>query len=155
MIHLQLKPDNLHTPCVSVTFDKYLHNLRCVDQMIKCLRKNSGIGLAANQVGMNKRLFVMLINHELYVCFNPEIIEFSADTVKFTEGCLSFPNDRCEITRPKKILARYQNARGQYDHKELDNLVARCYQHELDHLNGITMHERIKQYDQSQLLMEP
>lgn len=111
-------------------------------QMLEFMIEENGIGLAAPQVGINKRIFVMKIGLRSYVCCNPEIIACSTDYANFSEGCLSFPGQTCIISRPSKINVRYYSADGTAIEEELDGLAARCFQHELDHLDGVTIFDR-------------
>lgn len=141
-MNLKLTPEVLYRVCQPCSFKNPTENLRLIHHLLTLMRHERGIGLAANQAGLDRRLFVMLINDELYSCFNPEIISSSQDLVEYNEGCLSFPGERIMITRPKTIQVAYYNAHGKHQQAELTGLVARCFQHELDHLNGITMHER-------------
>ena len=113
--------------------------------MIELMRAENGIGLAAPQIGISRRVFVMEIGDRRWACFNPEIIGHSQNVVDFNEGCLSFKGDSCIIKRPESITVRYQNHRGEWQQETLDGLVARCFQHELDHLDGITMWDRYKE----------
>lgn len=133
----------LKNTCEQATFTDPKANLRLAQDLFKCMIRELGIGLAANQIGMDKRVFVMSVNNKAYHCFNPEIIEFGVELLEYNEGCLSFPNQRCEIIRPDKILVKYYNAYGVETIEWLDGLASRCFQHELDHLNGITMFDRI------------
>ena len=110
--------------------------------MCEFMVKNFGIGLAANQIGMTKDVFVMgSYNIEgfpkPFAVFNPRIISVSDETELFKEGCLSFPGLWLNIKRPKKIQVQYQNSRGDLIDAEMDGLIARCFQHEYDHLKGI------------------
>lgn len=110
--------------------------------MCEFMVKNFGIGLAANQIGMTKDVFVMgSYNIEgfpkPFAVFNPQIISVSEETELFKEGCLSFPGLWLNIKRPKKIQVRYQNSRGDLIDAEMDGLISRCFQHEYDHLKGI------------------
>jgi len=129
-------------------FEDFAHPARnsfLANQMFSFMRKNNGIGLAAPQVGMSKRLFVMEVDAVQRACFNPEITASSADLTEYTEGCLSFPKDECIIKRPSAVSVRYQNVQGIWIQEQLDGQAARCFQHELDHLDGITMHDRAKE----------
>lgn len=99
------------------------------------MRHYKGIGLAANQVGWNYRVFVMEGD---IACFNPKIIKASELTNHDREGCLSFPGLWLRVHRPERIWVEYQNAEGQLQQQEFAGMTARCFQHELDHLNGIT-----------------
>ncbi len=109
--------------------------------MIETMRLNEGIGLAANQVNVLKRLFVIdwnLIDEALeakaYV--NPEILSREGSEIA-EEGCLSIPNVRADVPRAYKIRVRYQTLEGKTVEEELEDLPARVFQHELDHLNGV------------------
>ena len=133
----------LKTVCSAVDFKNPKKNLKVAHDLIRLMIKERGMGLAANQCGIDLRVFVMKIGDEFFHCFNPEIITSSQDLIGMTEGCLSFPGERCEIVRPFSIWTRFANARGQYQEREFRGLAARCFQHELDHLNGITMHTRL------------
>jgi peptide deformylase len=133
----------LKNVCEVVDFSKPKINLKIAQELFKLMIKENGIGLAANQAGINTRVFVMSVNNKAYHCFNPTIVENRSELVTYNEGCLSFPNERCEIVRPDKILVKYYNAFGVETIEWLDGLASRCFQHELDHLNGLTMHDRI------------
>lgn len=104
-----------------------------------------GIGLAATQVGERRRVFVMEIDGVTKVCFNPEITAASGNWVDYNEGCLSFKGESCILKRPEAVTTRYQDWQGQVTQEELTGIWARCFQHEMDHLNGITMWDRYKE----------
>jgi peptide deformylase len=114
------------------------------------MQKEGGIGLASNQCGERVRMFIMLIDGKFWECFNPEITECSTDLTEFNEGCLSFKGDSCIIKRPSTINVKYYDAHGKEHVELLEGLPARCFQHELDHLNGITMHDRYKEQNAEQ-----
>ena len=120
-------------------------NKDLVNRMRILMHANGGIGLAANQCGERVRMFIMLIDGEFWECFNPEIIEHSTDLTEFNEGCLSFKGEYVIIKRPSTIDVRYYDSKGNENVEQLEGLPARCFQHELDHLNGITMHDRYKE----------
>jgi len=104
-----------------------------------------GIGLAAPQIGVSRRVFVMAIQGWQRACFNPVIMMTSVKSTDFDEGCLSFPGEHCIIKRPEWVDVRYQDHRGHWHAERFSGLLARCFQHELDHLDGITMWERHKE----------
>jgi len=139
---LVLDKSILNKVCLPVNFSRPRDNLRLAQQLYQTMRQESGIGLAANQVGIDARLFVMFVDRRVYHCFNPEIITASEQCSTQNEGCLSFPKEFISIARPERILVKYQDAYGNQNECWLLGLAARCFQHELDHLNGITMHER-------------
>lgn len=142
-----MKIDNryLRQRVPEVLFDKPIANQQLSLLLTQFMTRAQAVGLAANQVGYNKRVFVMNINGRHYSCFNPEILESSSDDVLLNEGCLSFPKDRLDIARPDWIVVKYYDHLGNETQEKLDGLASRCFQHELDHLNGITMHQRRKE----------
>jgi len=105
--------------------------------MIETMHEFQGVGLAAPQVGLSLRLFVMLINGVAQPCFNPEVISISTETEKGVEGCLSFPHLWLAVKRPLFVEARFTNLAGNLVNEKFDNMEARCYLHETDHLNGV------------------
>ena len=111
------------------------------NNMFETMKNYGGIGLSANQVGKPYRLFVMgdnlLINKgRKWVCINPEITDMSKETIRYKEGCLTFPFLFLDIERPQKIKVKYQNEQLETVEEEFDGIVSRCYQHELDHMYG-------------------
>ena len=140
---MQLDKTVLYQSCQAVDFSKSLANLRLAQRMIQTMVREHGIGLAANQVGVNLRLFVMYVDGEFFHCFDPSIVEHSEEQETSKEGCLSFPGEICQVPRWTTIRARFANASGHYQEREFRGLASRCFQHELDHLLGITMHSRV------------
>lgn len=134
----------LSTQSLPADFTRPMDNLRLAQNLFQLMLKENGIGLAANQAGINIRLFVMYVDKEAFHCFNPEILEFGTVSVVAKEGCLSFPGEFCQIDRPDYIKVKFSNARGIYQERDFTGLASRCFQHELDHLNGVTMYDRIK-----------
>ena len=106
--------------------------------MIKIMIENHGIGLAANQVGIDGRIFVMKPNNDFLVVINPVILDQSNDEVLMTEGCLSFDNQEYSIYRPTWIKVGFYNKYAQWGEYKFQNIEARCFLHENDHLSGIT-----------------
>ena len=139
---MKLDKSQLKNICKPVAFANPKKNLQLAHELLRLMKKENGIGLAANQCGYDQRLFVMLVDETYYHCFNPEILEFSEEQEPFEEGCLSFPGEFCLITRPSKIRVRYYSAHGVETVEWLEGLTSRCFQHELDHLNGLTMYDR-------------
>jgi len=114
--------------------------------MIELMLANDGIGLAANQVGIKVRVFVMgyIGNPEAaQAFFNPMVVATVDDVEELEEGCLSFPGIYVNIKRPKKILARWQNSKGDWQESEFDGYNCKCFLHELDHLEGIVFQDRV------------
>lgn len=124
---------------------KILKFINDLQETLKKATEPEGLGLAANQVGVDARIFLVnLKNKGIHVFINPEIIKFSDEEITMTEGCLSIPKLYSEIKRPKKVKVKYQTIRVQNGKEELeekteefDELDARVIQHEQDHLNGI------------------
>jgi peptide deformylase len=117
-------------------------------KMIKFMLMNNGIGLAANQIGLTKRVFVIGSNNMLdfpkpFAVFNPRIIESSKETSVDKEGCLSYPGLWLTVKRPKMIRTEYQDSSGNTVIADIDGYVARCFQHELDHLNGVCFIDKV------------
>ena len=114
--------------------------------MLEVMFQHDGIGLAANQVGINTRVFAM--GHKdnpdaAQAFFNPVIVANTEDIADMEEGCLSFPGIYVNIKRPTKIKARWQNSRGEFEEGEFDGYNCKCFLHEYDHLEGITFQDRV------------
>ena len=110
--------------------------------MVECMEKNNGIGLAAPQVGILKRIIVVTINEQPKVMVNPEIVFTSKETCVMNEGCLSFPEQFYDIERPEKVTVKYRNLSGHPILETYAGLTARCIYHEIDHLDGVVFLER-------------
>ena len=115
---------------------------------IKLMLDEQGMGLAANQVGITKRFFAM--GHEAFdtfkkhvIIWNPKVINFSEDKAIDTEGCLSFKGVWLKVERPKTVEVQYETREGQTRFAKLDGMESKCFQHELDHLDGITFNKRV------------
>ena len=120
-------------------FDKNLVNLS--KDLIDTMYDADGVGLAAPQIDINKRIFVMDCSSEneekdCRVVINPEIEHASEELGSYKEGCLSIPGITEEISRPKVIKVLYQDVNGVLQRDTYDDLWSICFQHELDHLNG-------------------
>jgi peptide deformylase len=107
-----------------------------VKAMSKLMVLHNGIGLAAPQCGIAKRIFVMGNSDHLVACINPEIIS-GTETIRDLEGCLSFPDLWMYVERYKDISVEYYNVAGEKVQQEFIGLMARVFQHELQHLDGI------------------
>ena len=106
--------------------------------MVPAMYEAEGIGLAAPQVGIQKRLFVYDIGEGPQTLINPEIIDSDGEWV-FEEGCLSVPGMSFEIVRPKQVHLVGRDLEGNEISIEADELLARLFQHELDHLEGVLL----------------
>jgi peptide deformylase len=115
--------------------------------MIETLYSAPGIGLAANQIGLNIRLATMDLSvgedpSQLIVICNPEIVESEGEQ-KAEEGCLSLPEFSDTVVRPRRLIVRGMNLHGEELRFEATNLLARCFSHEIDHLNGLLFIDRL------------
>ena len=132
------KEPALHKVCKPVTdFDAKLHKL--LDDMTETLIESGGVGLAAPQVGILRRVFLVDVGmeeNEIVEFINPEIIETDGEQVG-PEGCLSVPGKYGLVKRPYYAKVRAQDRDGEWFEAEGEELIARCFCHELDHLDGI------------------
>lgn len=114
-----------------------------INQMFDIMDSHDGVGLAAPQVGILQRFFVLRSDDDIKRVFiNPQIIQTSAETTPYEEGCLSIPKLYEEIIRPKKVTVQALNENGKPFILEADGLLARIIQHENDHLDGILYIDR-------------
>ena len=107
---------------------------------------HNGVGLSANQIGIEERVFVMMIDiesQETITCFNPRIIKESKDEVVMEEGCLSFPDKFLEVSRPSSVIVKYEDENREMIKEKLEGFSARVFQHEYDHMEGIDFTQRI------------
>ncbi len=114
---------------------------RLIDDMIETMHKAPGVGLAAIQVGVPRRLLVCDVAEEgqppaPMAVINPEIVALGAQTREYEEGCLSIPDVRIEIERPATLTVRYTDRQGVRQETQADGLLATVLQHEIDHLDG-------------------
>lgn len=118
--------------------------LTILDDMVDTMYDRDGVGLAAPQIGILKRLVVIDVDDEnLYKMINPKIIKSSGEAID-EEGCLSVPDRRGEVVRPTKVTVEYTDENGKLKVLEGEGLLARCICHELDHLDGILFIDKIK-----------
>lgn len=123
---------------------------RLADDMLETMYDAPGVGLAAPQVGVMKRLFVLDIADRKrgeparpMALVNPEVVWASGDALPLEEGCLSLPGQFADVARPSAVRLRYLDLEGQARELDADGLLARCVQHELDHLDGVLFVDRI------------
>jgi peptide deformylase len=120
------------TPVTTVTDELR----RLVDDMFATMYHARGIGLAAPQVGRAERLAVVDVNDNPLVLINPEVVSGSSARAKGEEGCLSIPDIYADVERPKSVVVRALDLDGKPFEVEATDLLARCLQHEIDHLDG-------------------
>lgn len=114
---------------------------KLVKDMFETMKKNDGIGLAAVQIGVLKRIIVIEIEKEgvKTELINPKILSYSSSKSSMEEGCLSVPNGYYNVERPTEIVVEFTNLKNEVQKIEASGIFARCIQHEIDHLNGITI----------------
>lgn len=113
-----------------------------VQDMIETMQKRDGVGLAAPQVGLSKRLIVASDMKEMHVLVNPEVVAFSERTEEDSEGCLSIPGIQGNIIRPAKVVVKGLKPDGEQVEISARGLMSRVLQHEIDHLNGVLFIDR-------------
>ena len=136
LLHAQVKK-------CSYNLDRHFLKKTLIDNM----HHHNGVGLSANQIGINERAFVMirdLENSEVIVCFNPRIIKSYSEEVEMQEGCLSYPDLFLKISRPNSIVVKYEDEDKKTHKLKLVGLAARVFQHEFDHMEGIDFTQRVK-----------
>ncbi|HLI16093.1 MAG TPA: peptide deformylase [Acidimicrobiales bacterium] len=116
--------------------------VRLVEDMIETMHAAPGVGLAAPQVGVQRRLFVYDVGSGPAAVINPEIVEARGEWT-YEEGCLSIPGLSWPVVRPKEVHLRGVGLDGEPLDIEADELLARCFQHEVDHLDGVLVVERL------------
>lgn len=134
----------LHKVCRPVEkFDWRLHKL--LDDMKETLADAEGVGLAAPQVGILRRVVVVDVGDEMLELVNPELVETSGEQVG-CEGCLSVPGKYGIVKRPNFAKVKAQDRNGEWFEAEGEELIARCFCHELDHLDGIIYTEVMERF---------
>lgn len=111
--------------------------------MSKFMTDNGGVGLAAPQLGIKKRIFIMGNFTKLVACINPKIVSLSEERKNDIEGCLSFPDLFMKVKRPAGCTVQYNTVSGELVERELTGLESRVFLHEYDHLIGITFDQRV------------
>ena len=128
--------------------------VRLVNDMFTTLQESGlGIALAAPQIGVQKQIFVWDLDGEPDAIINPEIVESDGEWM-YDEGCLSIPGLYVEMLRPKTVLMRGVDLNGEIVEREADELEARMYQHEFDHLHGVLMFDRMQSDQRKEALAE-
>jgi peptide deformylase len=142
-----VKEDNpiLKKVCQEVDFQTTTKDERqeLVDRMVATMSAHNGIGLAAPQIGESKRVFIIIENNVPICCFNPQIVHTIGDNVVDYEGCLSFPKLWLKVARTESVVGKYQDIDGNEVERQFDGLTARCFLHELDHVNGVVFVDRV------------
>jgi len=127
---------------------------RLVDDMFETLyNSDSGLALAAPQIGVQKQIVVWDIDDQAMTLINPEIVESDGEWV-YSEGCLSIPELYVDILRPNHVLVRGYDLDGNQIEIEADELMGRMFQHEIDHLNGVLMFDRMSPEQRKEAMAE-
>ena len=121
------------------------------DAMFESMNKYGGIGLSANQVGLPFNMFVIGGHPSIekglkMTCFNPMIVSASDETVRMKEGCLTFPFIFLDIERPRKVVIKYTDNKGDLQEAHLDGMMSRIFQHEYDHMLGRNFTEKVSKF---------
>lgn len=133
MLRMKLDPFDFNNPPVDP--------FELSNNLIETMVHNKGLGLSANQCGLPYRVFVMW-SSPTKICFNPRLVDQTSEEVLLDEGCLSYPNLLVKIKRSKVIKVRYQDEMGKVQNEKFIGMTARCFLHELDHMDGIVYTSR-------------
>ena len=145
---VQIGDERLRKPCEEIRkFDSELWTL--LDDMKETVRKENGAGLAAPQIGINKRVVVIDLEEGYFEMINPKILAVKGEQTG-TEGCLSVKGKYGVVTRPEKVKAEYRDRKGKKHTVTGVDLFARCMCHEIDHLDGILYVDRATELYDSQ-----
>ena len=115
-----------------------------INRLKMTMKLYNGLGLSANQCGVFERVFIVGNGEIVIVCINPKLIKASDDLIKDNEGCLSFPGLFLKVERASSVEVEYYDLQGKKYNTTFTGLTARCFLHELDHMNGITMDKHVK-----------
>jgi peptide deformylase len=115
-----------------------------INRLKMTMKLYNGLGLSANQCGVFERVFIVGNEEIVIVCINPKLIKASDDLIKDNEGCLSFPGLFLKVERAASVEVEYYDLQGKKYNTTFTGLTARCFLHELDHMNGITMDKHVK-----------
>ena len=126
------------------------------EQMHELLKRADGVGLAAPQIGISKRIIVINLGDgkNVFTVINPEIISSSSELIIWEEGCLSVPGINVDVTRPAQITVKGKLIDGKEFNIEANGLLSRVFQHEIDHLDGILFIDRIEKYKRDEIRYE-
>lgn len=153
---VKLPSQVLRRPVADVTFPLSKEVKRLIRDMLDTVIKADGIGLAAPQVGKSLNLALIYLEHSgvpVFPIINPKIASFSKELIPIEEGCLSLPGLYGEVKRPKKIVIEYQDASGEVKRLEDSGWVARVCQHEVDHLLGTLIVDKLERITQGKELL--
>jgi len=135
-----------------VEIDQEIRDL--ADKMTEVMFRAEGVGLAAPQVGVGKRLIVVNLDDEFHILINPELVERSDEEETSEEGCLSVPGPEAPVSRSRKIVVRGKDLEGNEVELSREGLAARVFQHEIDHVNGKLFIDHLSDAERSVTLKE-
>lgn len=124
------------------------------EAMVEAMIRANGVGLAAPQIGLSKRIIVLDLNGQFHILINPEIVESSEESEEILEGCLSIPGVDAEVTRKLRVHVRGLDLDGKMIDIEGESLMARAIQHEIDHLNGVLFIDHLGSAKRRNILAE-
>ena len=135
----------------------HAEDIKLANNMMEVMKKAPGIGLAANQVGILKRLIVIDCSTDeeepnLLKMINPEIITSTNEKSELEEGCLSIPEHKSNVVRPSKVELSYMNQNGEIERLIAEGILSACVQHEVDHLNGILFIDHISRLKRDMII---
>ncbi len=140
MIYTLLEPDHplLLTTLPEITAETEPEDRKeLLDNMVETMKHYGGIGLSANQVGIDIRMFVFGDNEHYIPCFNPRIIAYSENKIPMEEGCLTYPGLFVKIFRPEWVTVTFEDENRELHEETFTELQSRVFQHEYDHMEGI------------------
>ena len=143
---LQLTPNThpiLHERVKRCSYD--LNRAEISKILYENMIHHNGVGLSANQIGINERVFIMVKDleyNEILTCFNPRIVKQSSKTVVMEEGCLSYPDKFIDVERSETVVVKYEDENKKTHKIKLEGLASRVFQHEYDHMEGIDFTQR-------------
>jgi len=135
-----------------LVIDDEIHSI--CELMVEVMIRRNGVGLAAPQIGISKRIFVLDADDEFHILINPELVERSEEVEETTEGCLSVPGVDAPASRSIRAVVEGLNLNGERIRLEGEGLIARAIQHEMDHLNGNLFLDQLSTARRQSLLHE-
>lgn len=156
IVTIQNKKDEkfLRRPTARFDFKNFSKkNIRdLVQRMRGAMQEAEGVGLSANQIGLDMKVFVARVENKFYALFNPEIIQSSSETLPMEEGCLSVPGVYGSVERPAKVMLKGYDMNGKPIKIKAWGLLARVFQHESDHLNGKLFVDKAKRVERTPII---
>lgn len=133
----------LHQPVQPFDFSGEIDPEELADNLYDTQVEHNGIGISANQVGINTKVFIIGYRGIRIDIFNPEIVDTPGKDILEIEGCITFPGVHVAVKRPGAVYVRYQDSTGKFKEDFWSGITARVFLHEYDHMLGITMRDKI------------